>query len=153
MPHPLHHLAGTWTGPARTWLDDTGVPDEGTWTVEIEPLLGGRYLRLRYHGTCQGKPHHGEMTLGSDPVEHTMYWIDTFHTGDAPLWSTGPAGPDIVVQGSYRAGPERWGWRTAFRLEGDQLVIDATNIAPSGREDHAIEVRLTRAAPAPSAMS
>jgi hypothetical protein len=144
MPHPLHHLAGTWAGPARTWLDASGAPDESTWRVEIETLLDDRFVRLRYHGTCQGKPHTGEMTLGADDVEHTMYWIDTFHTGNAPLWSTGPAGPDLVVQGSYRAGPERWGWRTVYRLEDDQFVVDATNIWPSGREEHAIEVRLTR---------
>lgn len=152
MPHPLHELKGAWTGPALTWLDPDGEPDRSTWRCEIEPLLGGRFVRLRYHGTCNGKPHTGEMTLGADDVEHTMYWIDTFHTGDAPLWSTGPAGPAISVHGTYRAGPERWGWRTAFRLEDGQLVVDATNIWPSGREDRAIEVRLAPE-PAPSSMS
>lgn len=144
MPHPLTELTGSWTGPARTWLDPTGEPEVSTWRVEIEALLDDRYVRLRYDGVCMGKPHRGEMTLGADDVEHTMYWIDTFHTGASALWSTGAAGPTISVLGSYRAGPERWGWRTAFRRDGDLLVIEANNISPTGPEEHAIEVRLTR---------
>ncbi|MDC0674349.1 DUF1579 family protein [Nannocystis radixulma] len=143
MPHPLTELTGSWTGPARTWLGPD--PEVSTWRVEIESLLDGRYARLRYDGVCAGKPHHGEMTLGVDDHEHTLYWIDTFHTGASALWSTGPAGPAISVLGSYRAGPERWGWRTAFRRDGDLLVLEATNIHPNGDEDRAIEVRLTRA--------
>lgn len=148
MAHPLTELTGSWTGPARTWLDPTGEPDVGDWRVQIESLLDGRYARLRYDGVCTGKLHRGEMTLGVDDHEHTLYWIDTFHTGASPLWSTGPAGPAVSVLGSYRAGEQRWGWRTAFRQEGDELVIEATNIAPSGEETRAIEVRLTRVAAA-----
>lgn len=62
----------------------------------------------------------------------------------SPLWSTGPAGPAVSVLGSYRAGEQRWGWRTALRREGDALVIEATNIEPGGEETRAIEVRLAR---------
>ena len=145
MPHPLHHLTGAWTGVARTWLDPEGDPEQATWPATIESLLGDRYVRIRYQGTCMGKPHEGEMTLGADDVEHTMYWCDSFHTGAAPMFSTGPVGPEIRVTGSYRAGPERWGWRTEYRVDGDRLVILATNIKPSGEEDRAIEVHLTRA--------
>lgn len=149
MAHPLTELTGSWTGPARTWLDPAGgEPDVGDWRVQIESLLDGRYARLRYDGVCTGRLHHGEMTLGVDDHEHTLYWIDTFHTGASPLWSTGPAGPAIAVLGSYRAGDQRWGWRTAFRRDGDELVIEATNIEPSGEETRAIEVRLTRVAAA-----
>lgn len=143
--HPLTELTGTWTGPARTWLDPEREPEVSDWYVEIESLLDGRYARLRYDGVCAGKPHRGEMTLGLDEHEHTMYWIDSFHTGASALWSTGPAGPEIVVQGSYRAGPERWGWRTSFRRDGDLLILEATNIAPTGDEYPAVEVRLARA--------
>lgn len=146
VTHPLTHLTGSWTGPSRTWFGPPPIaPDESTWTVEIESLLEGRYVRLRYRGTCTGKPHEGEMTLGVDDKEHTMYWIDTFHTGASPLWSTGPAGPEISVLGSYSAGEQRWGWRTRFTEEGEQLVIAAYNIIPDGGEMPAIEVRLARA--------
>lgn len=146
MPHPFHDLAGAWAGPARTWLGPDREPDRGEWRVEIAPLLGGRYVRLSYDGTCEGKPHRGEMTLGLDDQEHTMYWIDSFHTGRSPMLSTGAAGPEIVVLGSYAAGPERWGWRTSFRRDGELLIVSADNIMPSGAEMPAIEVRLTRVA-------
>ncbi|MCY1005313.1 DUF1579 family protein [Nannocystis pusilla] len=86
MAHPLTELTGSWTGPARTWLDPAGgEPDVGDWRVQIESLLEGRYARLRYDGVCTGKLHHGEMTLGVDDHEHTLYWIDTFHTGASPV--------------------------------------------------------------------
>ena len=145
MSHPLTHLTGPWTGPSRTWLDPSGEPETSTWHVDVESLLDGRYVRLRYRGECCGKPHTGEMTLGVDAHEHTMYWIDSFHTGASAMWSTGPAGDAISVLGSYRAGEQRWGWRTAFAVEGEQLVLTAFNIWPDGREQPAIEVRLARA--------
>jgi hypothetical protein len=144
MAHPLVHLAGAWSGPARTWLDPSADPELASWRAAIEPLLDGTYLRIRYDGECCGKPHTGEMTLGLDDLEHTMYWIDSFHTGRSAHWAVGPAGSSILVLGSYRAGEERWGWRTSFQEVEGQLVIAATNISPDGKEYPAIEVRLSR---------
>jgi hypothetical protein len=145
MAHPLVHLAGAWSGPARTWLDPSAEPEVSSWRGVIEPLLDGFYVRLRYDGECCGKPHTGEMTLGLNKSEHTMYWIDSFHTGATAMWSVGPAGPAISVLGSYLGGDQRWGWRTSFREAEGQLVIEATNIAPDGKEYPAVEVRLSRA--------
>lgn len=144
MAHPLAHLSGSWAGSARTWLDPEGEPDLSSWRATVEVLLDSRYVRLRYQGECCGKPHSGEMTLGFDEHEHTMYWIDSFHTGASPMWSVGPAGSVISVLGSYRAGDQRWGWRTLFREADGQLVLEATNITPDGQEAPAIEVRLSR---------
>jgi hypothetical protein len=145
MAHSLAHLVGAWAGPVRTWLDPKADPEVSSWRGAVEALLDERYVRLRYQGECCGKPHTGEMTLGSDEHEHTMYWIDSFHTGASALWSVGPAGSVISVLGSYGAGDQRWGWRTVFREVDGQLVIEATNIKPDGQESPAIEVRLSRA--------
>jgi hypothetical protein len=49
----------------------------------------------------------------------------------------------IAVLGSYRAGNQRWGWRTVFHEADGQLLLEATNIAPDGQEFPAIDVRLS----------
>lgn len=144
-------LVGRWSGTTSTWLDPSAPADQAGTEATIEALLGGRFIRIDYQSAVQGKPHAGQMLLGfhSDAGAFELAWLDSFHTGTALMLSTGPLQADgaISVLGSYRAGPERWGWRTVLRppvLASDELVIEAYNIAPSGHEDRAIETRLKR---------
>jgi len=152
-PGPQHELlaamAGDWSGPTQTWFDPDGLPEECTTEASARLLLGGRWLRIDYRGEAMGKLHAGEMTLGfhRDAKQFEMAWIDSFHTGSQIMSFAGPLRDDgeISVLGSYQAGAERWGWRTAYRLEAPgTLVVRAWNITPDGQEQRAIETRLTR---------
>jgi len=150
---PQHELlaamVGDWSGPTQTWFDPDGAPEECETEASARLLLGGRWLRFDYSGEAMGKRHAGEMTLGfhRDPQRFEMAWIDSSHTGTEIIYSTGPLaeGGGISVLGSYHAGAERWGWRTAFLLEGaDTLIVRAWNVTPDGQEQRAIETRLRR---------
>jgi hypothetical protein len=124
--------------------------DESTTLLQAEALLGGRWLRIVTRGTMLAKPHAGEMLLGyhKDAREYELAWIDSSHTGSAILFSTGAAAVEGVVDvvGSYRAGEERWGWRTRLSAPSSlELVLEAFNISPDGVEQRALLSRFTRA--------
>ena len=143
MSHSLSPCIGEWSGAAHTWIDPAADPEAAIWTARVDSVLDGRFTRVQYASTVVGKAHTGELTFGTDDVGHTMYWIDSFHTGRSPLWSVGLPGP-IEVRGSYRAGDEVWGWRTAAHFDGTTLRLSMWNASPDGHEDRAIEVELVR---------
>lgn len=149
-PHEaLRNMVGRWSGQTQTWLDPSAAPDESKTEATIESLLGGRWIRVDYQSTVQGKPHAGQMLIGfhTDAMQFEIAWVDSFHTGTSVMLSTGALPPDgtVSVLGSYPAGDERWGWRTVLRLPlHGELVIEEYNISPAGQEDRAVEMRLTR---------
>jgi hypothetical protein len=140
----LLSLAGRYTGRTRVWLDPSAPPDESDSELVVQPILGGRWLRLEEQGSMQGRSRAGEMLLGfhRDAKQWEMTWVDTFHTGTSVMISTGAPRADgvIAVTGSYAAGSERWGWRTELDAR-DGLTLRAINITPSGEESPAIETR------------
>ena len=145
----LAALAGRWRGTTRTWLDPSAPPEETSTTARIEPILGGRFVRIEYRGTVMGKPHCGEMLLGYEPDRRlfSAAWVDSFHSSPGMMVSTGERGGDgaVSVLGSYEGGGERWGWRTVLRVSGsDELVIEAFNVAPDGTEYPAVSSVLGR---------
>jgi len=144
----LTALAGEWTGTESLWLDADAPPETTPITAKISSILGGRWICVDYEGTAAGKPHAGHMIVGfhRDAREHEIAWIDSFHTGTSILMSNGAprAEREVRVLGSYAAGDQRWGWRTTMHVQGEELVIESTNISPAGEESHAVETRLRR---------
>lgn len=144
-------LVGRYHGTTRTWFEPGAAPEEEMGELRIEPLLGGRYLRVEERGVAMGKPRAGELTLGfqREPAEFQASWVDTFHTAGMILVSTGTPRPDgmIAVTGSYPVGPtERWRWRTEIDppAEDKSFVMRAYNITSDGEEMLAMETRWTR---------
>jgi hypothetical protein len=147
----LARMSGSWDGPTLTWLDPSAPPDESRTRARIDPLLGARFIRMDYHAKVEGNPHAGQMIFGFDPGQdrYSMVWIDSFHTGTTPMVSIGELRPDGAIHflGSYGPEAQKWGWRTVIRQDDDNhLLLEAFNISPDGREDRAIETRLTRRA-------
>ena len=145
----LHGLAGSWDGVSRTWIDPERVPDESRSTARIAAILGGRFIRIEYRGTVMGKDHAGEMLIGYEPGEDrfTAAWVDSFHMATGIMMSAGEraSGDAVSLLGSYDGGGQSWGWRTVLRrIDDDHISIESFNISPEGREDRAIETRLTR---------
>ncbi len=137
----LHALSGRWRGESKTWLDADGDPEPSVWELEVHPILGGRFIRIDYAATAMGQPHAGELLLGHDGDRWRGFWMDSFHTGRAPMSCEG-TGEGIGVAGTYVAGAERWGWRIEVLRSGASLLIRMVNIHPSGQEDHAVHVDL-----------
>lgn len=151
-PHTrLAALAGRWKGRTRIWLEPTSTPEEAETSLEAQPILGGRFLRLSYVSIAGGQPHAGEYTLGWDQNERrwTLAWVDSFHMGTGVMLSlgaVGDAGP-MVVYGDYLAGTERWGWRTAILPEGPhRLKIEMFNSWPGHADYLGVQSILERVA-------
>ena len=142
----LVSLAGHYKGTTRTFLEPGAPPLESEDSLYVEPMLGGRFIRLQWFGKVGDKPRQGEMVLGfhRDAGEHELSWVDTFHTGTATLSFHGKASQGISVRGSYTAGQERWGFGFTFTLNGEVLEMRAINVSPAGEEYRAIETDWVR---------
>jgi hypothetical protein len=143
----LHAMRGKWRGTTTTWFDPLKTPEESPTDARVELLLGGRFVRLTYASSVMGTKHAGEMTFAHADDHFHIAWLDSFHTSNAITPLDGARGKnDISCLGSYAAGTETWGWRIAAAVnDKGELVVQEWNISPSGQEDRAIEMRLTRA--------
>jgi hypothetical protein len=139
----LTAAAGQWSGTNTLQDPNTGKPEESPSTATVTPVLGGRFIRVDYTWSCQGKPQEGSLLVGFDPKsgEVSGHWIDTWHMGRKVLACVGTAGDGTIsVRGSYPAppGPD-WGWRIEIAPGPDGLRIKHTNIDADGTEDLAVE--------------
>jgi hypothetical protein len=138
----LASLAGHYAGTTHTFFEPDAPATQSEDTLYVEPILGGRFVRLQWFGSLSEKPRQGELLLGYhvDAGEHELTWVDTFHTGSAMQSFRGkPDGDSVQVRGSYLAGDQRWGWTFRFTKQGDVLQMRCLNVSPQGEEYRAIE--------------
>lgn len=142
---------GNWTGVSRLWLDADQPPEESPVTLQAQALPGEKFVEMKYRTRAMGQREDGRYLWGFDPNDSLfkLVWLDTFHTGASMMVSVGDrkATPrEISVLGDYPVGSgSRWGWRTTLaQPRPGQLVIRAFNIPPRQKEQHAIELSLTR---------
>ncbi|HYW09218.1 MAG TPA: DUF1579 family protein [Longimicrobium sp.] len=135
--------AGRWTGTNALHYPPNEAPDVTASTLEVTPVVRGRFARVDYTWSYQGAPHEGTFVIGFDAKAGTAnsYWVDSWHMAPGGLTSAGVDGGALVVLGSYPAppGPD-WGWRIAIEPRpGSSLRIAMTNISPEGEEYPAVE--------------
>lgn len=151
----LLECAGSWKG--TNILHYEGL-DESPGTARIASILDGRFVRLDYTWSFQGKQQEGSLLVGFDPKTRTIsgHWIDSWHMGHAAMICLGPEpdGGTYKLAGSYAAppGPD-WGWRIEITAGPgvDALRVDMQNVWPGGeREEPAMEAVYTRVVTEPS---
>lgn len=150
MLQTLARATGTWVGKNKLMDPMLNIAAESETSATVTPILDGKFFRIDYSWSYQGKPQAGSMLVGLDTnaSETTIHWIDTWHMGSKVMELRGPAREEVVtVRGKYSAppGPD-WGWRTQLSLEGDRFVVVMHNVSPDGQEDLAVHAALSRKA-------
>lgn len=147
----LQLFAGNWTGTSKVWFEPDVLADESPIQGTIESILDGRFLLHRYKTSVKDRAVEGIYLIGFDlqSNQFQVAWADSFHMSTAIMFSKGNSNDhDFEVLGSYpdhQQPPQRWGWRTDMHFEGEELVLVAYNIAPTGASAKATEIRYTRA--------
>jgi hypothetical protein len=144
----LAACAGRWQGTSTLEDPHNGIADESASTATVTPVLAGRFVRIDYAWSYDGKPQEGSLLIGLQKKAGTAtaHWIDSFHNGDKVMACTGSVAEDgtVSVRGSYAAppGPD-WGWRIDV-IPGETLRIVHHNVWPEGKEELAVESAYTR---------
>ena len=130
----LSACAGSWRGTSTLQDPGTIQPDTSPSDLTVTPVLGGRFVRLDYTWSYQGKPQEGSLLIGFDKGADTVtaHWIDSFHMSNKVMACTGPRpeGRTLSVRGSYAAppGPD-WANRHHARGRGDAAHGDVQRLA------------------------
>jgi hypothetical protein len=146
----LAACAGQWQGTSTLEVPHAGVADESASTLAVTPMIGGRFVRIDYTWSYDGKPQEGALIVGFQRKAGvvTAHWMDSFHNGENVMVCTGTPSDDgiLSVRGSYAAptGPD-WGWRIDVTPGAEMLRIVHHNVWPEGKEELAVDSRYTRA--------
>ena len=153
-PHALlARLAGNWKGTCKTWFEPGKLADTQPISGRMRRLLGGRFVKHTYKSQLMGQTMRGHALLGFDlgRGKFIVSWADSCHNGTNIMNSVEDREPErnaFSVLGSYpdgQGGPD-WGWRTEFRVDGnDKLLVRHFNIPPGMGEALAVEIRYTLA--------
>lgn len=138
----LISCAGTWTGINKLQDPHSNIQEESASTAEIKPILAGKFVRIDYTWQYKEAPQEGMMLVGFETKTNTInvYWIDSWHMGDAVMHCTGKDNEGYLsVMGSYAAppGPD-WGWRINLFADNKTFRIEMFNIWPEGKEEPAV---------------
>jgi hypothetical protein len=125
----------TWTGDGELWLDPLGNDAERcACTMAITPDA------ISYAWSYQGTPQTGRIVVRPDGADFS----DTWHAPTGMVCkATAPGWGLLDVFTTYGAGegPD-WGWgiTLALRSESDELVLQMTNVKPSGEHGRAVRI-------------
>ncbi len=78
----MQKLAGEWKTTSKMWMEPGKPPIESTGTMQVVPILGGRFLQSKFHGELMGRAFDGVGIDGYDnqKQKHIGMWIDSMGT-------------------------------------------------------------------------
>lgn len=152
----LAALEGEWAATYQLRGDpsfECDTPSKAT----VEPILGGRFVRIDYTWDAddflqEHGPQAGSLLVGfeaePEPGVATVAWVDSWHNGQKmQVWPGSLLNSGGVdVRGVYSApGDPEWGWRTILEPGGDGWTMTMFNITPEGEEQLAVRAEYRRA--------
>ena len=136
----LRSQVGQWRGTYKLWLDPGKDPEVSETTLVVKPTANGSYFLIHYDWSFRDQSKAGIFLIGGKDKRAQATWGDSFHMEPMAMVCEGKLNGDgLILNGSYAAGDQQWGWRTELFIKDKNLVMRAYNIAPSGQEDIALE--------------
>jgi len=153
----LARLAGEWTATYQLRGDPSFESDTPS-SATVEPLVGGRFVRIDYtwdeiDHLKENGPQEGSLLVAFEPEPApgvaTVAWIDGWHNDARIMVSAGVLldNGGVDVRGSYPDKPEYagWGWRTMLEPTADGWTMTMFNVTPAGEETLAVKADYRRA--------
>lgn len=136
----LHDVIGNWSGMYELWFEPGDSISTSPSTLSVSSTNNDG-LVAEYTWIFDGMHHSGKYTLSP---EGSVVFVDSFHTSGSEM--TCSANSAFDVTGTYEAGDETWGWRTALNMASpDELTVTAWNVTPAGEETLATRATYSRA--------
>jgi uncharacterized protein DUF1579 len=119
----LARMAGHWTTQVKAWFTPGQPVAESTGTMDITPILGGRYVESVHKGQMMGQPFEGREIDGYDNVagQYVSSWIDNGGTGVLLLTGQADASGKVVTMTGDFVDPAT---RKKVTYKGVQTLVD-----------------------------
>lgn len=105
-PGPEHQLlaklAGDWNVVSKWWMAPDSEPMSSASEQKLEPIFGGRFIKIETRSNMMGQDVHGIGYIGYDKFKamYTMFWIDNMGTAMFTAYGTADdAGKTITLTG------------------------------------------------------
>lgn len=132
--------AGTWSMKTKMRMMPDMPWEESTSTLEVSPIMGGRYLFEKVNGSMGGQPFEGMNIIGYDNFKkkHFYTWFDNMGTGI--FYAEGDMAADGKSITYHGNGPDFFSGTTKkFRSvmkhdSADQHTLEMYSFGPDGKE-------------------
>lgn len=146
----LTRLAGHWTTQVKAWFAPGQPATESTGTMDITPILGGRYVESVHKGQVMGQPFEGREIDGYDNVagQYVSSWIDNGGTGVLMLTGQADASGKVVTMTGDFVDPvthKKMAYKGVSTLVDDDTMRYESYMVAGGKEAKIMEVLAKRA--------
>jgi hypothetical protein len=143
-------MEGKWKAESKMWMEPGSEPQMAQGKAMIEPILGGRFMQMTYHGNFMDQQFEGRGISGYDNLKnkHTDIWMDTM--GTFFMVSEGncsDGGKALEMRGDFQdPSGQTHKTRTVSReISDDRMVFEMYMVDPSsGNEFKHMEITYTR---------
>lgn len=145
----LAKSVGSWTAAGSMWMAPGAPAMPMTADVEIEMILGGRYLKQSWDSSFMGEPFQGLMIMGYDILneQYTAIWMDSMGTSMSVSHGHETEDGAVALQGTMRdlMTPGGRPYRSVSKVNDDgTFSFEMYDSLPDGGEFKVMEATYTR---------
>lgn len=145
----LAKLEGNWVTKSKAWMAPDQPPEESTGSSVNKMMYGGRFLRMEYTDTMEGKPVAGMVILGFDGITKKYICASLGSMSTAIFFYEGPDSPDgkTITQEGHYDDPVMGSmtYRAVTKIVDDNtFTFEMYGIDKGGKETKMLESTYTR---------